>query len=218
MKGLILKDLYSMRQTLKMAAIIFVIWAVIFLPSGDGSFFLSCSVLMAAVVFLGTFSYEEAAKWAKYALTLPISRKKLIFSKYMTFLLLLLAALLLGFVVTTIGDVILRGGISPGLYESMFTSMCIGLLFGSIVLPLIYRFGIEKARIALIVVALVPTGVIALSNLAPGMLDTFFAKASALFGAGGPLHVLLYALPLVVLLLYYLSYLLSVRLYAKVDL
>ena len=89
--------------------------------------------------------------------------------------------------------------------------VCVALLFLSIVIPLLYTFGVEKSRIAVIVIFLVPFMIfIAFSNVAEdgsGMQDIL----------PGIMPVLTWLLPIVSAAAIVVSYLASVRIYRNQE-
>lgn len=210
MTGLLYKDLINLKSTFKIYCLITVIWGVIFIPDGNYSIFGLLMVMMATLV-VTTLSYDDLANWDQYALTMPVSRKEVVYSKYLLLLLL-----------DTIGAVtaLLVGGIGAGLgfFEPMEIVLVlavvfmIALIFGATILPLIYRFGTEKARMLILLVAGIPSGfLLIISNfLEPQTirnLRIIFNKPLLLI-LGGLIFTLLYL---------FISLKISVRLYTKKD-
>lgn len=88
-----------------------------------------------------SLGYDDRSEWNKYAITMPVTRKHLVYSKY------LLSILAIG--ITGILCIVLILLIDKGFTsESLFTitsSLSIGVLFISIILPFNFRFGLRKA-------------------------------------------------------------------------
>ena len=102
MKGLLLKDFYIIRSGLLILLLTFV-----FVGAGM-SFLISPWVLI--VIFTVTLSFQSAvtvqtdksSQWDRFSVTLPVSRKQTIASKYVMYILLSLAGLAIGAVISII--------------------------------------------------------------------------------------------------------------------
>lgn len=156
MKGILLKDLLVLkRQWIVVLACVLLYGFIAFMGSnnGDGGLFSFVIVFLGAMLPVTAMAYDEQAGWNKFALTMPVSRMMLVLSKYVISLLLLLVTGLLNVVVSMVQG---RGTLNA---DSLFMSLCavsIGLLFVSVLLPLLFKFGVERGRLMIILVALVP--------------------------------------------------------------
>ena len=110
MSGLVYKDLMNMRRYLKQLLLIFVVFVFIFSFSGNNySFVAAYGVMLSAMVVLSSMAYDEQAKWDKYALTMPLSRRSLVGAKYLLGLLTVGAGGLLSLAVV-VGTALFSGG------------------------------------------------------------------------------------------------------------
>ncbi|MCF0261227.1 MAG: ABC-2 transporter permease, partial [Erysipelotrichaceae bacterium] len=94
MKGLLVKDcflLFQRKQSLLMilAVCIFVGMAV------GGEFVISYMTILGAIFALSTISYDDADNGMMFLMTLPISKKQYVLSKYVFGFLIILACALL---------------------------------------------------------------------------------------------------------------------------
>ena len=93
MTGLVLKDFLMMRKTLKTYVLFFVLY---FGMSIAGIFPISVTTSMVtmiiAVLPISTFSFDEMAKWDRYAVSLPLGRREVVGARYLFILLLLLVS------------------------------------------------------------------------------------------------------------------------------
>lgn len=159
MKGLILKDLLNLRKTIR-TSLIFGIAYSIFFASFNTSFIVGILALMFTMQALTTFSYDEHAKWDSYGLSLPITKKQLVLSKYIVSFTLMLSGMVLSFVLTSILTTF------HGIFN--FTEIISGLFGFSIsmilmlitVIPLMYKFGVERGRLMIIGIFAIPAGII----------------------------------------------------------
>ncbi|MDD3307558.1 MAG: ABC-2 transporter permease [Acetobacterium sp.] len=161
MKGLILKDLLNLKGTFKMLGLMIFIFAVIYIPQGNG-FIFGMIILMVAMMVVTTISYDDLAKWDAYALTMPVTRKEMVLSKYLVMALLNTLGAVLALIVGIVGSMIMRQSFSMETLAIIGVLYLIAFSYGSMMVPLIYRFGTEKARLMLILSALIPTGLVLL--------------------------------------------------------
>ncbi len=156
MEGLILKDLLNLRSTFKMLGAMIVFFAVAFLREGN-SFVFGIIILMFAMMVVTTISYDDLAKWDAYALTMPVTRAEMVLSKYLVMALLNTLGAVLSLIVGIVGSVIMRQSFDLEILAIIGIIYLVAFIFGSVIIPLIYKFGTEKARLMLFLCALIPT-------------------------------------------------------------
>lgn len=152
MKGLILKDLLNLKKAIKTMLIVGISYSIFF-STVQPTFLTGILTLLFSMQSLSSFSYDEYAKWDSYALTFPISRKDLVFSKYILFMAFPIIGSFLSIILSTIICLFKQTLI----VEEIFAS-AMGFLFSMeilllILLPLIFKFGIERGRIMITVVS-----------------------------------------------------------------
>jgi ABC-type transport system involved in multi-copper enzyme maturation permease subunit len=209
MIGLLLKDIYTMRQYVKTLLFMLVFFAVISAGlDNPATFFEGFIILMSMMLTISSFSYDDLAKWDRYALTLPVSRKEIVAAKYLLSIVLCVAATVISFLIAAIVLAVkpVEGfGTTEQLYATA-AIISIAFFFTGVLLPLTFKFGVEKSRLLMFVIFAAPSAaVIALNKLGISMPT----EAS--------LMSFLKLLPLIVILLYYLSYRLSVRIFSKKE-
>ncbi|WP_373486195.1 ABC-2 transporter permease [Acetobacterium malicum] len=161
MKGLILKDLLNLKSTFKMLGVMMLFFAVVFIPQGNG-FIFGMIILMFAMMVVTTISYDDLAKWDAYALTMPVTRKEMVLSKYLVMTILNTLGAVLSLIVGIVGSVIMRQSFDLEILAIIGSIYLVAFIFGSVIIPLIYKFGTEKARLMLFLCALLPTALILL--------------------------------------------------------
>jgi len=159
MKGLILKDLINLEGTFKTLGVMMLFFAVVFIPAGN-NFIFGIIIFMFAMMVITTISYDDLAKWDTYALTMPVTRKEIVLSKYLVMGILNIAGALLSLVVGFIGTMIMGRSFSMEILAIIGVVFLIAFIFGSVILPLIYKFGAEKARLMLFLCALIPISIL----------------------------------------------------------
>lgn len=211
MKGLLLKDWYQVRTNMKTmyltVAFVLVIWVLS--TSSAYVFPVSYAAIFLGILPVNLLTYDQSVGWVEYGRTLPVSKKTLVAEKYLIGLFCAAAAVVIGGLFVTV--IPLRTGTAPDVLSLLAGSVCAILLINGISLPLLYRFGAEKARMIYVLA---------------------FAGLGALLGGGGavmdelqqngpgsrPLPVPLWlaaVLLLAVLALYAVSWRVSVAWYGK---
>lgn len=157
MTGLIVKDFCTLKKQMKIYIVFLAFYAIYGIAVKKSSMFLGMCSMLSMILPISTFSWDEYVKWDKYAMALPLSPKLIVLSKYIVALLLETITIIIGLpliimIEFTKGDV--------HLFESLITCLVIvsvGIIFYSIFLPNIYYFGVEKARIILLILIAIPS-------------------------------------------------------------
>lgn len=213
MKGLLLKDWYQVRTNMKAmyltVAFVLAIWALS--TSSSYVFPVSYAAIFLGILPVNLLTYDQNSGWIEYGWTLPVSKKTLVAEKYLVGLLCVAAAVVVdGSFVAVLS---LRRGtaIDSAALFIIANSISTILLMNSISLPLMYRFGAEKARM---IYVLTFAGLGALLGGGGAVMDELQQNGPG----SGPLPVPLWlaaVLLLAVLALYALSWRLSVQWYGK---
>ncbi|MDO5136695.1 MAG: ABC-2 transporter permease [Eubacteriales bacterium] len=207
MKGLLLKDWYCMvKQSRSYFLIDLVFFAAAIFNAGN-LFFLTYPCLTAGLCTMAMISYEEYDGWDKYAAGLPYTRAELVSSKYLWGLLNILAvgmiaAVIQGVTMARLGVFALEGYLS-----FVLLLFVIGLVPSALLNPFLYKFGVTKGRI--IYYFLVGT--------VCGLAVVYQKNAKGLPATGKGTGTALLAAAFAVLL-YGLSWLLSIHCYKKREL
>lgn len=162
MKSVVLKDLYNIKCNAKSVLVSFLILAVAMASTGVGVLY-SGAILCSSLI-VSTFAYDDRCDWAKYAVVMPISRNELVAGKYAMLTLLVVGGMAVSFLASLVSNAI-TGQIplnQSGLQElliSTLAALVFALVYGSIAIPLILRFGAEQGRVLLVAALLVPAAV-----------------------------------------------------------
>lgn len=202
MKALLRKDFYVLSTSLKSVLLTWVVFPLVALINPEFSSFILYVGLVAGTLSSTLISYEEREKWPLFAGTLPLSKKQVVTERYVSTLIMMLISSLIGAVIML--TYVLRGApeyASAGLLVQNFAT---SLVMPSLLLPVTYRFGIEKGRYIVMFL------VIAIAMLTPQMATMLTGEGSA------PAFIL----PLMLvgsIVLYAVSYLLSLKWYVNKD-
>ena len=96
MKGLLLKDFYTMARYGRTMLALIGFYVMLAFLGQPASFVGAMLVFLCAMLVISSFSYDEYGKWNKYCLSLPVSRRQIVGSKYLFALLMLGIGLVLG--------------------------------------------------------------------------------------------------------------------------
>lgn len=157
-KGLLLKDLYVFRNFKgNIIFSLFMFIFLIFIGSIRMDMFTVGSILF--LIFFGmnsisSFSYDENADSDKYLLSLPITRKEVVLSKYLFVFLNSFISLMTGIIVSFIITLLVRGkidNIGDSLRICILAFTSVSFLMCSNV-PCIYKWGVEKGRMQSVII------------------------------------------------------------------
>ncbi len=162
MIGLLLKDFYNLKGLAKQMLLMLAVMAAWCVFMKNASFFSMITAMYGALMLLNSMSYDETAHFDKYVLTLPVTKRDVVREKY----LLLFCLLGAGLVVGLAGNFGIRFFIKSE--ESVMEDLipiaaitCFFLLAFSIMLPIMIKIGVEKARMLLVAVYVALFGMVA---------------------------------------------------------
>lgn len=164
MKALLLKDWYVLRKQVWSYLLIVLVWGLI--PSLTLNLL---AVVYGAMIPYTAMAYDQRGRWDRFARMLPYSDRTVVLSRYA-----------LGWISLSVGAATvaicqgvltclplparLSANLSPGF---VFAALCVGCLLLDLNIPLILRYGTEKARwVAILITFLTFASVGALSGLA----------------------------------------------------
>lgn len=159
MKGLIIKDLFTVANFRKQYGIILLFMAVWSFFSKSFSFLAMYTILLGGMMVLSIMSMDETVHFNRYALTMPISVRTLIKEKYVMTCICIAAGSLLALVIEGIA---MLTPWNEGMEECIVlaATSTFFLLAYTVTLPFIFKFGVEKARYIYMVVMLIMAAVI----------------------------------------------------------
>lgn len=160
MMGLMIKDCLALKKysrTLVLIGGFYLIWGF----AMNNSYMLGGMLtLLCSMMVLTSFYYDDNAKWDIYALTMPLTRRDLVTSKYLLSILLVVVGAILSLISTILLLVLKKQPITQELYMTILALAGLAVFYQSVTIPLIIKVGVEKARIGMFAVFLVPTLII----------------------------------------------------------
>lgn len=148
MKGLLLKDFYMLKKYYRTYLLIVVVFTAASLVGDDNMFFTFYPVLLCGMIPVSLLGYDERSRWIEYSGTLPYTKAQIVSSKYI----IGLSAQIIVLLVTGIAQGI-KMSKNGGLFaNNYFLALMLGIFimaaFSSFCLPFIFKFGMEKGRMA----------------------------------------------------------------------
>lgn len=216
MKGLITKEFINLSKSFYMIGALAICYVMIALVLDNPSIFSGTFTIVFAMLLFGSYSLDEMANWDNYVLTMPVTRDNIVQSKYI----MLIILSLLGFIVN--GSLLL-------LANWMFKSEClfyefevpvggvvVVIIFYSIMIPIITKLGVVKARLYFFLVYMVLF-----------LLGSFAFKSIKKDNPNPPEIIIktidiiienaYIIVPLFILLILGISYIISLRIYRKKE-
>ena len=212
MKGLLRKDFYLLARYGRTYGILIAMFLALYTFGKHGFFYFGYPTILVSLMGLTLTSLDEHARWDKYSDSLPVTRAQTVSGKYIILGILVLATALLTAAVSLIFARRIGTSVQTSLYLSAMIAG-IGLGLPSITMPLVFKFGTEKARW----VSLLATGFCIALFFIVG--NVFFENLfdDMTYAPTVPLETMPLALP-AGLVLYAASWLLSVKIYRKREL
>lgn len=205
MLGMIIKDIYIAKQYCKSILIVMVLYLFIQFAAPGSNFLQVMPVFFGAMIILSVCAYDDQAGWEVFALTMPVTRKGLAASKYLSALLAIVVSSILSI---AIGGLLAIFDSKVEFKESFLITWCMmgfALIWDSVLLPLVIKMGVEKARIYMFLVIGVTFIIF--------YLFTKFADGSIF--TDQVMEALLGIVPIFSLLVFGGSYLVTKRIYEK---
>lgn len=209
MLGLIKKDLFLIRSNIKIFVILLFVYGVM---AFQGEMNLSIILpVMSVILMISTFSYDSYNKWDAYTCSLPNGRKNSVRSKYLTTLLLVIITtiivILLGFIIAYAHE---KTYTMENVISNILSGIISAVLIQSFMYPAIYKFGVEKARIGVFI------GVFGITILA-GIIAKFVDFNLLFKNLSFVSDYFFIVVPIIMVLILYISYKISERIYLKKE-
>lgn len=208
MKGLLYKDLLLLLRDAR--TMLFI--AVVFLIVGsfaDNYFFTLFAIFYIAILPITTMGIDEATHWDRYAITMPVIRRDLVASRYIWGFLAMVLAVAFSLVVKVLGSLAI--GNSVHFSESVFvliSAACVSIIYLAANLPVLFKLGVARGRLFYILLTAILFAAIFF------LVNFFEASTIRTFISAIPL----WSVPILCLLIYFASFLCSVKIYSKKEL
>lgn len=211
MKGLLLKDFYQIVKSFKIYGLLVLVFSALSVWGHKNNLFIIFYPLMlVSAITFSLITLDENSKWVQYCDSLPCTRDQVVSGKYLVGILVFLPSMLL----LLLGQCLrmyLAGYFSWGeLGAFLAAGVSLGAVQEALTLPCLFKFGVGRARL----ISMVCMGCF-FGALVGFSTQDLFGSAFLPTPSGSLILVLIVAVSLV---LYALSWLLSIRFYQKREL
>ena len=148
MKGLLLKDWYMVLKYCKAYLLICLVFIGVSIMSDDNFFFILYPCILCGMIPVTLLGYDERSKWDQYCAALPYTKAQIVSGKYLLGMGTQIGMLLLSAVIQVI-RMRVSGAFSWKSFSSILSMLAIlSFLTPAISLPPMFRWGVEKGRMA----------------------------------------------------------------------
>lgn len=207
MKGLLLKDFYMTAKYCRTYLLIGIVFIAVSFAGAESQnmFFVFYPCLLCGMIPVNLLAYDERSRWLEYSGTLPYTKAQLVSAKYLVGV-IVQSVMLLAVGIAQAVRMNLAGSFRLGEYGMIMAAIfAMATITSSISLPFMFRWGVEKGRIAYYCMI----GFVC----AAGYLGSVFFTESRKVTAAGSLVP--WAMILLGTAIYAASWLVSIALYQK---
>ena len=155
MKGIILKDLLVLKNALRTVVAFILMFGIIGVVS-DSGYMITFAGVYAAILPMTSMAYDERCGFNRFANVLPINKNAIVYSKYIVGLMLAFAAAVVSLIIMLIG----KG--SDGIAEVIASCIAVPMFYQSVLMPAMFKFGVEKSRLIVLGAFVLPTMILAM--------------------------------------------------------
>ena len=215
MKGLILKDIYSIRIRQKTYVLLFLFLCVFgYVMKSPGYVGVMCIVVFLTTM-LSLFNSDQNYHWDTYAASFPLGKKMIVQARYMLVIIMTLAIALFSIVISGVTAALLGMSVADQVLSTVSGCMAIPIFTG-IVIPVIYKLGVEKGRIVFMMLFMIPF--LALTLLKDLIQGTAVEKLLVNLQQNPNGQVIIAGILLAVsILVLAVSYMISIRIYSNKE-
>ena len=147
MSALILKDYYVIFRQMRIFLLLVLVFSCI-----PGAFYSTFAVVYASMLPYTALAYDERSHWDQMAAMMPYSDRDLVLSKYLFGWISVAIAAAATFVLQTILSFVWLSDVTGPSIPVILLSVCVAVCILDITLPMMFRFGVEKARLAMFLI------------------------------------------------------------------
>lgn len=217
-KGLIIKDILQLKSYKRTLIIFIVIFTLTSISQESNT--MDILIIMLTLGFgmfsMASFNYDEFNKADRYILTLPLTKKEVVLSKYI----LVIFSTILGSIIGVVLGLILSSMFYKQLPDiKELISVGLGGILGigiveGIQIPCVYKWGAEKGRIQMFIIT-------ALVALLVGGVIYIGENTNIQLSTNNILNILSTFLPIILITLtiivYYISYKVAYKIYSRKE-
>ena len=206
MKGLFYKDVLMLTRSFRAYLAMTLFFIILATIRPDNSFWAVYGTFFFVTLVSSLMAVDEQSRWLSYCDILPLKRRDIINERYLLSL-ILTAALVVLFLILSL---IFRHADMPTVLVTAGMMVALSLLAISVSMPINVKFGTAKGQMVrmTVIVVMVACGMFIINYAGPITAILLQVKAS----------ILLFSAAAVIVLIFALSWLLSIRIYEKKSL
>lgn len=205
MKGLLLKDFYMMKKYCRAYMLIAVVFIAVSFFADENLFMTFYPCLLCGMIPVNLLAYDERSRWMEFSGTLPFTKAQIVSGKYLIGLLSQVVLLMVTGAAQGIRMAINGSFLLEDFAVLMLLMLCLATIASSITMPFVFKYGVEKGRMAYyVMIGLVCAAIAAASVFFKGQLQSEIR-----------FKLPLVAVALICIGLYALSWYLSIVFYRK---
>ena len=147
MKGLLLKDWYTLIKQMKIMLVLMLVVACV-----PGYSMAAFAVVYAAMLPVTALAYDERSKWDQLAAMMPYSKRELVFSKYLLGYIGVALFSIITLVLQVAVGLIGKNGFSTEQGMTIFVTAAAALVLLAINLPFMFWLGVERGRVVFMII------------------------------------------------------------------
>ncbi|MBR3127947.1 MAG: ABC-2 transporter permease [Solobacterium sp.] len=206
MKGLFYKDVLMLTRSFRAYLAMTLFFIILATIRPDNSFWAVYGTFFFVTLVSSLMAVDEQSRWLSYCDILPLKRRDIINERYLLSL-ILTAALVVLFLILSL---IFRHADMPTVLVTAGMMVALSLLAISVSMPINVKFGTAKGQMVrmTVIIVMVACGMFIINYAGPITAILLQVKAS----------VLLFGIAAFIVLIFALSWLLSIRIYEKKNL
>ena len=142
MKGLLLKDFYTLFRQMKIVLVLILLFTL--MPGYSVQAF---AILYSAMMPITAMAYDERAGWNNLAVMMPYTPQQIVISKYLLGYAFVAVSSVLSLLVRFLYNLIRHTAWQSDIIVETVIFMCLAAILLAINLPFMFKVGVEKGRI-----------------------------------------------------------------------
>lgn len=157
MKALLIKDYLNIKELYKSNLLVILVFMGIGVATKNIFYTTTMLIILGMNLTITTMTFDEKTNWNQYSIAMPIKRNSLVKEKYLFALINIVGATIIAFLVSYFGIYLRTEMDILELISAIAGVLLVVLIMLSIIIPIAFKYGVEKTRIAMMAVFLVPT-------------------------------------------------------------
>lgn len=208
MKGLILKDLLTLKNQMRNIMIIIIGFIVLSILMKNYFYIAFVITFYIVMLVISTFSYDELNNANTYIVALPYNRKTIVKARYYLSLMSIITSLLIGAILSFLIPMLNQDMDFMSTFASTLATIIGVILVISLLMPCFYKFGVQKGRVILFIAIMAVSLII---GVILSLFENSYLKIAEFFSNLENINyiILVVSSILIILLILYISYLFS---------